>query len=390
MTDTCREPRLQEPLPRALDLNHNTISKIEKRGDRMIRTRAITLLLFAILLPGMLLTQGCGGNSEASQSKDTMNGKTGEDMVNVAIKSVQPQPFSSRLLLVGEVMSETNAMLACEIGGRLLSVKADRGSRVGRGDTLVVLDARRYRAAYDAASAQMENARLDMQMADRLYQSGNGISETDWKKAQNGLRMAEAALANARIDLENCFILAPFAGTVADRFVDKGELVSPGTPVLQLVQDQRLKVRAGLPENQITFGRKGLPVSIKVPEAGIVASGQVSWVGSILDSRSRTLPLDITLQESRGLKVGMACQIELVRDHGSASLVVPVTIVQSAPDQLFLFVEADGRAVRRVIQLGDRDGSMVEVISGLNAGDRIITSGHRGLVDGQPLRVIEQ
>ncbi len=340
-----------------------------------------------MLLAFSVLT-GCNEESNAAQNSDTMNSATHEQQINVAISPVESGAFVSRLSLVGEVQSQTDALLACEVGARLLRVRADRGASVEKGDTLVVLDSRRYQAGFDAAQAQLENARLDFDMADRLYKQGQGISENDWRKASNSLKMAEAGLANARIDLENCFITAPFTGTIAERFVDTGELVSPGTPVMQLVQDGELKVRFGLPENQVGYGRKGDAVEIRVPEAGIDASGKITWAGNVLDGRSRTLPMEARITGNSRLKVGMACQVELLREHNASTVVVPVTIVQSAPDHHFLFIEENGLAVHRRVTLGDRDGSRVEITSGLKAGEHLITSGYRGLVDGQPLRVV--
>jgi len=305
----------------------------------------------------------------------------------VVVEPVALRPFSSRLLLVGEVQAENDAVLSAQVSGTVQRVVADRGARVKKGDTLLVLDSRRWHAAHSAAAAQLANARLDFDTSDRLYRKGQGISESDWKKAHNGLLMAEAAEANARIDLENCFLTAPGAGVVAERLVDVGELVGPGTPLVQVVQEG-LKVRCGLPENQVALVRTGDGAEVRVPEAGLRAAGRIRWVGAVLDGRSRTLPLELTLQGSSSLRPGMACQVELRPGGGTSSLVVPVSVVQTAPDHAFLFVEEQGRAVRRVVVLGERDGDQVAVEDGLREGDRLVVSGHRGLVDGQALKVV--
>jgi len=349
-------------------------------------------LLAPLVLPVLLVLASCGGNGEAAQeekgSKDVLEGSTRQDKVNVVVEAVAPRPFSSRLLLVGEVQAENDAVLSAQVAGTLERVVADRGARVQAGDTLLVLDSRRWRAAHAAAAAQLANARLDYDSADRLYKNGQGISEADWKKAHNGLRMAEAAEANARIDLENCFVTAPKAGVVAERLVDVGELVGPGTPLLQLVQGN-LKVRSGIPENQVARAEKGAPAMVRIPEAGIESPARIQWVGAVLDTRSRTLPVELGLERSTALRPGMACTVEIRRSRGDASVVVPVGVVQRQGEQYVVFVEEGGQAVRRALTLGERDGDQVEVLGGLRAGERLIVSGYRGLVEGQALEVVE-
>jgi membrane fusion protein, multidrug efflux system len=350
-----------------------------------IRRLPLATLLLAVAIAGCSSADATDGG----QAKDTISGAAHEKPVNVELRTLAYEPFSSPLLLVGEVQAEHSAQLASQVAGALTAIVADRGAGVAAGDTLLVIDPRRYRAAREIALAQKENAELDWRMADRLYQAGQGISENDWRKAANGLRMAEAQLLNASIDLDHCFITAPVAGVVAERFVDLGELVSPGMPLLHLVQQDELKVRAGLPEAQASVGRIGLSATIRVPEAGIEAEGRLRWVGAVLDGRSRTLPVEIAIREvPAALKPGMACQIELRRDRGSRAIVVPVTVVQHAPDHEFVFVEQNKHAVVRPVRLGLRDGERVEVLEGLSAGEQLVVSGQRGLVDGQPLNIV--
>jgi membrane fusion protein (multidrug efflux system) len=339
---------------------------------------------------GVAALAGCGGKGQAAEEgkeKDVLNGVTKSEQVNVVVEALAPRPFVSRLELVGEIQSENDATLSAQAGGVVERIVADRGRQVRRGDTLLVLDSRRYRAGFEAAQAQCENTRLDFQMADRLYKNGQGISENDWKKAQNGLRMAEAALANARIDLENCFVTAPVGGVVAERFVDLGELVGPGAPLVQLVQGE-LKARCGLPEGQAGRVRTGQSARVRVTDAGVDVPARIDWVGAVLDGRSRTVPAELGLARNASLKPGMACQVEIERG-GEGSLVIPVTVVQTAPDHAFVFVEEQGKAARRVVTLGQRSGDQVEALSGLAAGDRLIVSGYRGLAEGQAVAVVD-
>lgn len=356
----------------------------------MIKSRTLRGLALGILVAGLTGLSACGGKGEAQEGgkpKDTLEGRSRDERVNVTVEALVPSPFNSRLALVGEVQAENDAVISAQTGGTLQRIVADRGRSVRRGDTLLVLDSRRQRAAFEAAEAQAGNVRLDVEAADRLHDSGKGISDSDWKKARNGLKMAEAALANARIELENCFITAPMAGVVAERFMDLGELVGPGAPLIQLVQGG-VKVRCGLPENQTAGARVGMQARIRVPEAGLESQARVDWVGSVLQGDSRTLPMELRLGSNSALRPGMACQVELDLPLGDQSISVPLAVVQSAEDHTFVFVEAGGKALRRNVRLGSRNGDRVAVLEGLQPGERLITSGYRGLSEGQALAVV--
>jgi membrane fusion protein (multidrug efflux system) len=364
---------------------------VARKNNQVIRRGLLKTAALGIL---SLVVAACGGSGTAKEeggegaSRDALTGTTQDEKVNVSVEELKARPFSSRLLLVGEVRAENDAVISSQAAGTVRRVVSDRGSRVQRGDTLLILDSRRYQAAYNAAAAQASNMRLDYEMAEKLHKSGQGVSDNDFTKAANGLKMTEAALANALIDLENCFITATQSGTVAERFVDVGELVAPGVPLLQLVQGD-IKVRCGLPEHQSSSVQRGTKAIVRIAEAGIEVSATVDWVGYVLDDRSRTLPIELKLAKSPDLRPGMACQVELDRPHGAQSIVVPVTVIQTAPESVYVFVETAGKAVRRNVTLGERSGDKVEVLTGLSAGDRLIVSGYRGLSDGQSLAVID-
>jgi membrane fusion protein, multidrug efflux system len=322
------------------------------------------------------------------QRKDSLVGTTQEDQVNVQVKSLESEVFAAKVILVGEVMSKQKALVSSETIGTVQQISADRGKAVEKGDTIIVIDSRRFMAAFEATQAAEENARLDFDMAKRLYENGQGVSENDFRKAANGLKMAESSTANSLIDLENCFITAPFSGVIAERYVEKGELVSPGTPVIQLIDIENMKIRCGVPENQISQIKKSAVVDLDIIEADISASGKITWIGEVLDSKSRSLPIEISLNSANGMKAGMVCQVTIEHSDAKETLVIPITITQRAPDHVFVFIAIDGKAEKRRVTLGERNGELVNVLSGLDAGDKLIVAGFRDIVNGQSIRIV--
>jgi membrane fusion protein, multidrug efflux system len=311
--------------------------------------------------------------------------------INVETQNLETHTFIQELRLVGDVRSDDMATLSAQVGSTVMSVRRDRGAKVQKGDTLLVLDTQRYRAAADIAEAQLASAELDFNSAKRLWEEGQGISETDFMKATHAVKIAQASADLARADLRDCYPQAPFDGIIAERFVNRGELVGPGGPLLQIVASSKLRVRCGVPEGQISRVRKGMEAIIRIPEANIELRENVSWVGAVLVPRDRALPLEIELSTPpASLKPGMACQVDLLNSSGEDCVSVPLHIVQQAKNHHFVFVEEAGQAKQRTVMLGARNAQGVEILEGLNAGEKLIVAGYRNLVDGHPVRVIKQ
>ena len=357
-----------------------------QRKNLWLAAGGIALVLsLSVILPACSPKEQQGDG----RSEGVVEGLSHETVAPVAVTQIASQPFSSHILLVGEVDALNNALISSETSGVLRRVVAHKGAQVHRGDTLLHIDSRMLEAQLATAEASLKNAELDFEIARKLYESGQGISESDYHKAGNALSIAEAQVQTARVQLENCFVLAPFAGTVAERHVDVGELVAPGTPLIRLVQEDRLKVTCGVPENQAYHVQIGNPVSLSITEANFYQESKVSWVGTVIESRSRTLPIEISLHADRSIRPGMVCEVRLQRNTSEAAVVVPISVVQKTREQNFVFVVEQGRAQQRSVVLGYREGDQVEILQGLSAGESLVVSGFRNLVDGQPVKVQE-
>ncbi len=340
------------------------------------------LVLFA--LSTLVYTQGCN-NSEAEQEPEAQND---QKKVNVRIEKVQPTVFISQLKLVGEVEADNDAIISGQVLASLTSITADKGTRVAKGDTILVLDDRRPRAIYNMAIARVENARLDHDVAKKQYESGLGVSETQYLKIKNAFLAAEAELENAKVDLENCFIIAPFKGVVAERYVDLGELVNPGAPLVRVVDNGTLRIRAGVPENQAGPIKRGANASIGVKEINLQLDGKIRWVGATLDPRSRTLPIEISIKSDWRLKPGMITEVSLEKFTSENAIVIPLSVLQKAPDHFFVYVYEEGKASHREVETGETNGNEVEILSGLTFNDNLVIDGYRDLVDQQEVVVV--
>ncbi len=351
---------------------------------------------FKMLITGFLflfiqiVISSCG-NTNAAREEDLKDGAKAEiKKVNVRTKTVIPSLFTTDLELVGEVESEKDAVLSGQTSAILKRIFARKGTIVQEGDTILVLDDRRSRAFYEMALARKENTKIDFDIAKKQHDDGLGISDTQFKKAENGLLAANADLNNAEVELANCYLTAPFRGEVAERYLELGELANPGSPLIRLVDTSTLRIKSGVPENQSALIQKGAMAKVKGPDFNVKLEGKVSWVGVTLDPRSRTLPIEVSIKATRYLTPGMVIQIKVEKSRKSDAMVVPLSIVQHDADHAFLFLHQDGFAIYRQVEIGEISHDQAMIKSGLKSGDELIIDGYRDLVDGQIVNVVEK
>ncbi|MCA9785080.1 MAG: efflux RND transporter periplasmic adaptor subunit [Candidatus Cloacimonetes bacterium] len=313
-----------------------------------------------------------------------------EVAVNVSVEEVRPTSFQSRMKIVGEVDSEHYATLSAESGGTLVKIHRKRGARVAKGDTLLEIDSRRARAAFEIARANYENMQLDFDSIRRQYEEGLGVSETEFRKARNGMTIARAQMDEAGVQLGNCFVIAPFSGLVDERFAKLGELVVPGAPLVKLVDNEHLKVVCGVPENLAGFLQTGQPARVTIREADIESPATVRWVAAAINTRDRTITTELSIDDGGGeLKPGMVCEVVIDRKIHKNSVVVPLNVIQQSNHSDYVYVAEGGKAHKRTVVTAERDGTRVRLSSGLAPGEMLVISGFRDIVDGQAIQIVK-
>lgn len=328
-----------------------------------------------------------------------------ERSVRVNTLTVQPTTFHEIIAITGSVAAPEDASLSAQFAGSLTFL-ADVGSRIDKGEVVARLDDRLVRAALDQARANLTSAESQANLAEEtlkrqepLYQDSiisaleyEGVV-TQRNQAVAALAQARAAVTQAEQQLENTYIRAPFSGTVEERFVNAGEQVMPGTPVLRIVNTRNLKVVAGVPESYAADIRRGTPVTISFRAfAGEDMLTTVSFVGSVINPRNRTFSIEIDIDNPSGvLKPAMISDLRLTRRVMEDQIVVPQTSILRDENGMSVYLavgSSDGKvAERRAIELGPSYDGKTVISFGLEAGDEIIIAGQTSVTDGDALVV---
>lgn len=312
-----------------------------------------------------------------------------EDAKRVEVVEVRPSAARIELDLPGEIQGFEDVRLASALGGFVEDVRVKEGQEVAKGEVLVVVDRGTYAAQLDQAEAQLDQAKLDLQRYERLGDMG---SDAQVAQLRTQVRVAEAQVKLAKTQLGRATIRAPFAGVVADLGIHTGEVASPATPVLRLIQLDPVKVSLSVSDRDVVALHPGMEARVTTAALGKSVVGKVARVSPVANLSTRSFMVEVEVDNpNRRLLPGMIARVFVEREIASEAVVLPQEWVVTRLEGYGVFVaDADGIARWRPVTLGDVVRGQVVVTDGVQPGERVVMTGQHGLVDGDPLIVARE
>ena len=344
-------------------------------------------IVFSVSLILVLLSNGCDSSSGEDKKEDS---KSSEPSVYVKTTKLQPQSFTDNIEVLGVAKALYDANLSSDEGGKIKEFVKDKGSFVNKGDVIVVMDNDVLKANLDAAYAQYERAESTYVRQEQVYKE-KVTSELTYlnSKFERDAAKANYELIKARYD--RTFIKAPFSGIVNMKYAEIGETVLPGAPIVSLVSMSKIKIEAGVPENYVNDIKIGNNVEVVFKDLNDSKyNSKVSYVGQTIITDNRTFPVEVMLYNSdRKIKPELSAQLFIQREHYDNVFVVPAETVTETDLGPALFVEKDGVAQMRIVDIISRSENEVAIKSGINNGENLIVVGFQNLIDGEKVMVIE-
>ena len=312
---------------------------------------------------------------------------------------------------LGTVTAFNTVVVRSRIDGELVKVLFEEGQRVKAGDLLAVIDPRSYRAALDEAEgtlqqnqAQLRNAEIDLQRyQDLLAQDSIARQTLDTQQAlvnqyRGTLKANQASVDQAKRNLQFSQIRAPIGGRLGLRQVDVGNQISAGdtTGLVVITQVQPINVVFSLPEPQLPLIRQQLAAGKPLPVEAFdrnqqlaLASGALASIDNQIDITTGTLKLKARFDNrDEALFPNQFVNVRLLAQTLSQVLVIPANAVQRGSQGVFVYVlDADNRVSMRTVTLGVTAEERLQVLSGLTAGERVVTEGVDRLRDGMQVKV---
>jgi membrane fusion protein (multidrug efflux system) len=320
---------------------------------------------------------------------------------------LQPNAFEDVIELTGTVESLNDATLSAQSSGTVDYI-APLGRRAAQGTVIARLDQGIVTATLQQAEAQVENAEATLELAQDNFNRQEPLYRdsiisalefqnvrTQLNQANAALRQAQALRAQAQEQVNNTVIKAPFSGTIEEHLVEQGEQVSPGVPVLRIVDTRRVRVTVGVPERYAGDIEVGTQVWISFKAyQNETRDGRVTFAGSAINPSNRTFPVEIEVENTEGrLKPEMIAQVSVSREKLDDVLVVPRPAVlrDEAGTSVFVVVDQDGvpTAVRRSVSLGPAYAGRVVLTEGVEPGTEVIVLGQTTVTEGDAVEVIE-
>lgn len=367
----------------------------------------ITRPIFLALAVLALVAAGCGGADGNTETRDE-NGTPATRSVRVETLVLESTTFEDVIQMTGTIESSNDATLSAQSSGTL-DYLAPLGRRVAQGAVVARVDAGLANASLQQVEAQVASAQAQFELAEDnlkrqepLYQD-SVISALEFQnvkaqfnQAKAGLAQAQAARTQARKQVSNTTVNAPFSGTVEEHFAEQGEQVGPGTPVVRVVNTSNVKVAVGVPERYAGDIEVGTSVQIDFQAyRGETRRGRVTFAGSAINPESRTFPIEVDVANTDGkLKPEMIAEVLVTRQTIPNVIVVPqAAIVRDENGNNVFVVSSDGGqsvASRRRITLGPSYAGRVVVESGLTAGEEVLVLGQNNVTEGDAVEVVEQ
>jgi RND family efflux transporter MFP subunit len=321
----------------------------------------------------------------------------------LAVRAVTVEPGSVARVVeaVGSLHGEREAVLSAKVMGTVLEIRKRAGDSVRQGEILVVLDDREVagnigqaEGALAQAAAAAALAEANLRRFELLFARGAASPlELDQARfahesARGAVRQAEAALSSADSYRSYAEIPAPFDGRVVDRLAEVGDLAAPGRALLKVEDARRVRLHVSLTESETAVAVPGASVEVVVPsQPGRSWSGTVGEVVPAVDPATRTTLVKIDLPEDAALRTGLYARARFRAGEREALRVPPHAVVRRGGME-GVFVVEEGRASFRLLELAESVGDAdVEVLAGLNAGDRVVLDPPATLTEGAPVEV---
>ncbi len=333
----------------------------------------------SLALPLLILSTACAVTAEPASQESTVP-------VPVSVTKVYDQEIPVLNEIVGTLQAAERAAIAAKITGVITQMPVVLGSMVKKGDLLAVISVEEISARLHVAEAQLAQAKRNLDREQNLFRKNAATQET--VKTMNELyAIALAKNHEAQTMQGYTTITAPFDGVVTRKNVNNGDLATPGAVLLHMENNQELQVATAVPESLILQIRTGDILSVEVPAAAVTVEGTVTEIAPAADPNSRTTPVILDLPFTPRLRTGQFARV-LLPGKEKKALLVPTTALVSSGQMDRVFVVEKKRASLRLVRTGMNHNGMVEILTGLNPGETVITTNNQLLVDGQNLLIM--
>ena len=313
------------------------------------------------------------------------------DKINVNVVTVSRQDIDTDYSANGTFIPKQESNQSADIAGRVVNVYVKEGSRVAAGQVLATIKRDAIEVDVTQAQNNLQNAIIDNQRYENAYKTG-GVTKQQLDNSRLQLKNAQSAVRAQGVRVNDTSVRAGISGMINKKMVEPGMVVSTGTALFEIVNINSLKLSVLVDESQVGRIQLGQEVKINVnvlPEDSF--SGRITFIAPKSDA-SLSFPVEIEVQNRGNLKAGMYATAVFKTNHGAETqnmLTVPAEAFVNGVSSGQLFVVNNGTAKLIKVTTGKVYGDKVQILSGLNGGEQVITSGQINLDNGSKINIVK-
>lgn len=313
------------------------------------------------------------------------------DKINVNIVTAARENINTDYTVNGTFIPKQETNQSADISGRVVSVFVKEGSRVGAGQVLATIKKDAIEVDVTQAQNVLQNAIIDNQRYENAYKTG-GVTKQQVDNSRLQLKNAQASVRAQGVRVNDTSVRAGISGTINKKMVEPGAVVAPGTALFEIVNINSLKLAVLVDESQVGRIALGQEVDINVnvlPEESF--KGRITFIAPKSDA-SLNFPVEVEVSNNGRIKAGMYATALFKTNNGAETqnmLTVPAEAFVNGVSSGQLFIVQNGTAKMINVKTGKVYGDKVQILSGLNGGEQVITSGQINLENGSKINIVK-
>ncbi len=363
-------------------------------------THTIQMKRLLFLMIPVFIFASCGGGAKNNKADELVQlkkqrseidakikaleaGKTDSSKVTpVSVMELQTTEFKGNIEVQSAIAGDENIMASVQAPGTVKTVLVRVGQRVSKGQVMATLDASPIDHQIEALAPQLELTKSLYEKQQKMWSQNIG-TEVQLMTSKTGYESVQKQISALKAQRDLYRVVSPINGTVDAVGLKVGEAASPGMSYIRVVSYDMLKAEAMLGENYLGKVKEGDPVTIASPNLDDSINTKISYVGQSVDPMSRSFQVVVRLNNSTKFHPNMSCIMKIANYSNKNALVVPVSIIQKTSEGSMVYIVEGDKAKSVNVTTGRNSNGKVEVLSGLNAGDKVITAGFEEMENGQ-------
>ncbi|MDN3687316.1 efflux RND transporter periplasmic adaptor subunit [Cyclobacterium jeungdonense] len=301
---------------------------------------------------------------------------------SILITTIQPEQgdFEHYVEVTGSVLSKKNVNISAELSGRIEEIVTREGMAVRKGQVIATIDSESVQRSLDEIQTQLDLAKTIFEKQERLWNQQIG-TEIQYLEAKNRMETLEKNLASLQLQEDKSTVRAPFDGTVEEMLVRVGELVQPGTPIVNMIGEDDLFIEGDISERYIGILQQGDSVDIRFPSIDRSLKTKVTAIGSVINPDNRTFKVEVFLPKMDLVKPNMLSVLNIQDYENSEAVIVPTYLILQDNQGSYMFVVEEGLARKRYVERGMTYEGKTEILEGLDGSETLVDKGFREVGD---------